>query len=124
MSHGEAQAEEFLAALAFEDAWRSRDPDAVMGFFAEDAELVSSGPFSGGGPYKGRAQIRPFVAEHLAEQVSVDLTKKQVARDGVAWTVRVLTGDGSANQVEGVAEAEFQGRKIKALRLGDGPRSS
>ena len=121
MSHGEAQAEEFLAALAFEDAWRSRDPDAVTGFFAEDAELVSSGPFSGR-PYKGRAQILPFVAEHLAEQVRVDLTKKQVARDGVAWTVRVLTGDGSANRVEGVAEAEFQGRKIKSLRLGDGPR--
>jgi NTE family protein len=118
MSHGEAQAEEFLATLAFEDAWRSRDPDAVMGFFAEDAVLVSSVPFSGGGPYKGRAQIRPFVTEHLAEQVRVDLTKKQVARDGVAWTVRVLTGDVSANRVEGVAEAEFQGRKIKALRLG------
>lgn len=85
---------------------------------AEDAELVSSGPFSGCGRYKGRAQIRPFVAEHLAEQFRVDLTKKQVARDRVAWTVRVLTGDGSANRVEGVADAEFQGRKIKTLRLG------
>jgi NTE family protein len=118
MSHGEAQAEEFLAALAFEDAWRSRDPDAVMGFFTEDAELVSSAPFSERGPYKGRAQIRPFVAEHLAEEVRVDLTKKQVARDGVTWTVRALTGKESADQVEGVAEVGFRGRKIKTLRLG------
>src|SRR5215216_4249305 len=118
MSHGEAQAEEFLAALAFEDAWRSQDPDAVMGFFTEDAELVSSAPFSGRGPYKGRAQIRPFVVEHLAEEVRVDLTKKQVARNEVAWTVRALGGDEPANnQVDGVAEAEFRGRKIKALRL-------
>src|ERR687893_1150094 len=80
MSHGEAQAEEFLAALAFEDAWRSRVPDAVMDFFADDAELVSSAPFPGRGPYRGRGQIRPFVTEHLAEEVRVDLTKKQVAR--------------------------------------------
>jgi NTE family protein len=122
MSHGEDRAEEFLAALAFEDAWRSRDPDAVMGFFAEDAVLVSSAPFSGGGPYKGRAQIRPFVTQHLAEEVRVDLTKKQVAHDGVAWTVKALPGEESAHRVEGVAEAGFRGRKVKALRLGAGPR--
>jgi NTE family protein len=123
MSYGEAQAEEFLAALAFEEAWRSRDPDAVMSFFTEDAELVSSAPFSEGGPCKGRAQIRPYVAEHLAEEVRVDLTKKQVARDGVAWTVRAITGEESANQVEGVAEAGFRGRKIKTFRLEAGTQS-
>jgi NTE family protein len=122
MAHGEARAEEFLAALAFEDAWRSRDPDAVIDFFTEDAELVSSAPFSEGGLYKGKAQIRPFVAEHLAEEVQVNLTKKQVARDGVTWTVRALTGEEPANQVEGVAEAGFRGRKIKTLRLGAGTR--
>jgi hypothetical protein len=94
----------------------------VMGFFTEDAQLVSSAPFSGRGPYKGRAQIRPFVTEHLAEEVRMDLTKKQVARDRVAWAVKALTGDESANRVEGVAEAEFRGRKLKALRLGNGPR--
>ena len=122
MSHGEAQAEEFLAALAFEDAWRSRDPETMMSFFTEDAELVSSAPFPEGGPYKGRAQIQPFVAEHLAEVARVDLTKKQVARDGVAWTVRALTDEESADQVEGVAEAEFRGGNVKTLRLGSGPR--
>ncbi len=90
-----------------------------MGFFTEDAELVSSAPFSGRGPYKGRAQIRPFVTEHLVDEFRVDLTKKQVARNEVAWTIRALGGDEPANsRVDGVAEAEFQGRKIKALRLG------
>jgi NTE family protein len=74
MSHGEARAEEFLVALAFEAAWRSRDPDAVAGFFAEDAELVSSAPFPGSGSYKGRARIRSFVTEYLAEKVRMDLT--------------------------------------------------
>src|ERR671911_1980042 len=60
MSHGEARAEEFLTALAFEDAWRNRNPDVVMSFFAEDAEIVSAAPFPGRGPYEGRAQLRSF----------------------------------------------------------------
>ena len=81
-------------------------------------------PFPERGPHKGRAQRRSFVTEHMAEEVRVDLTKKQVARNEVAWTVRALAGDESANnRVEGVAEAEFRGRKLKALRLGNGPRS-
>src|SRR5829696_4476661 len=122
-SHGEDRAEEFLAALAFEDAWRSREPDAVMGFFADDAELVSVAPFPGRGPYRGRGQIRPFVADHLAEEVRVDLTKKQVARNGVAWTIGLLRGEEPVNRVEGVAEAEFREGKIKTLRLSAGTRA-
>src|SRR5215207_6472120 len=123
MFHGEARAEEFLAALAFEDAWRSKDPEAVAEFFVEDAELVSSAPFPGRGPYKGRARIRSFVTDYLAEDVRMDLTKKQVARNGVAWTVRTGRGDEPANRAEGHVEAQFLEGKIKTLRLGDGTRS-
>ena len=123
MFHGEARAEEFLAALAFEDAWRSKDPEAVAEFFAEDVELVSSAPFPGRGTYKGRARIRSFVTEYLAEELSMDLTRKQVARNGVAWTVRTGRGDEPANRAEGHVEAQFLEGKIKTLRLGDGTRS-
>lgn len=123
MAHGESRAEEFLAALAFEDAWRSRDPDAVTSCFAEDAQLISSAPFPERGPYRGRARIRSFVTEYLAEEVRLDLTKKQVARDGVAWTVRAATGDGPANAVDGVVRAEFQEGKIRALHLSAGIRA-
>jgi NTE family protein len=123
MFHGEARAEEFLAALAFEDAWRSKDPEAVADFFAEDAELVSSAPFPGRGAYKGRARIRSFFTEYLAEEVRMDLTRKQVARNGVGWAVRTVTGDEPANRAEGFVEAQFLEGKIKALRLGDGTRS-
>jgi hypothetical protein len=45
IDHGEARAEQFLAALAFEDAWRRGDPAAVLACFAADAELVSAPPF-------------------------------------------------------------------------------
>jgi NTE family protein len=122
MFHGEARAEEFLAALAFEDAWRGRDAEAVADFFVEDAELVSSAPFPGRGVYKGRARIRSFVTKCLAEEVRMDLTRKQVARNGVGWAVRMVTGDEPANRAEGRVEAQFLEGKIKALRLGDGTR--
>ena len=120
MSHGESRAEEFLAALAFEDAWRSRDPAAIVGFFAEDAELVSSAPFPDIGSRSGKEEIRAFVAEHLGEDIRVDLTKKQVARDGVAWTVRAYRKYHPAAWVEGVAEARLREGKVKSLRLGSG----
>ncbi len=116
MSHGEDQAREFLTALAFEDAWRKRDPDAVTSFFAEDAELVCSPPFQECGTYKGREQIRPFVAKHLCGNIRINLTKKQVARNRVAWAIRARRGD-PATRVEGAAEAEFRDRKIRTFRL-------
>jgi NTE family protein len=122
MFHGEARAEEFLAALAFEDAWRGKDPEAVAGCFAEDAELVSLAPFPGRGAYKGRPRIRSFVTEYLAEEVRMDLTRKQVAHNGVAWAIRTVTGDKPANREEGFVEAQFLEGKIKSLRLGYGTR--
>ena len=39
IAHGEDRAAEFLAALAFEAAWRAGDADAVLACFADDAEL-------------------------------------------------------------------------------------
>ena len=120
ISHGEARAEEFLTALAFEDAWRSRDYEAVMGFFADDAELVSSTPFPEGGVYRGKEEIHTFLQEHLGKDVLMDLTKKQVARNRVAWAGRTFLDEDRADWAEGTAEAQFQGQKIKALRLSDG----
>jgi NTE family protein len=118
ISHGELRAEEFLAALAFEEAWKSRDPDAAMAFFADDATLTSSAPFTASGRHSGKTKIRAFVTEHLAREVRVDLTKKQIAQDGVAWRVRTPEGDGAEDRVEGVAEAVFRDGEIESLHLG------
>jgi len=118
ISHGEVRANEFLIALAFEEAWKSRDPDTVMAFFAEDATLTSSDPFPKSGSYGGRSRIRAFVTEHLARDVRVDLTKKQIAQNGVAWKVRMPAGVGPEARVEGVAEAVFRGSEIESFRLG------
>jgi NTE family protein len=77
IEHGEERAEEFLAALSFE---RAGDADAVLAHFADDAEV--SAPDADG-------DVAAFVRGRLADDVTVDATRKQVARDGVTWTVRV-----------------------------------
>ncbi len=80
IAHGELRAEEFLAALSFERAWRAGDADAVLAHFAEDASVAAPGADGG---------LAAFVRGRLADGVAVDATRKQVARDGVTWTVRV-----------------------------------
>ena len=113
MEHGEARAEEFLVALAFEDAWVRRDHEAVTGFFAEDAELVSAAPFPAPGSYRGRDAIGAYVREHFADEVVMDLTRKQVAGAGVTWSVRVRGGA----PPQGLAEAVFADGRVQTLRL-------
>jgi NTE family protein len=111
LRHGENCASEFLTALRFEDAWRERDHDAVLGFFAEDSELVSTSPFPPHGPSHGAAAAAGFLREHLTADVRVDLTRKQIARDQITWTVR-------SAEVRGRAEARFSEGRISSLRLG------
>ena len=117
IDHGEARAAEFLAALAFEGAWRRRDPGAVLACFADDAELVSAPPFPDRGSLRGRQRIGRFVREHLTADLHVDTTRKQVARDRVTWTVRAYRDDPAAT-VQGRAEAELRAGRIVAFRLG------
>src|SRR5512132_172734 len=117
LAHGQARAEEFLAALAFERAWRDRDPAAVLGCFADDAELWSAAPFPERGGLRGRQWIGRFVREHLTTDLHVDPTRKQVAGHRVTWTVRAWRDDPD-RRVQGHAEAELRDGKVVALRLG------
>jgi NTE family protein len=121
MSHGEQQAGEFLAALAFERAWADKDVAAVMGLFAEDPELVSAPPFTGqSGSHRGSGQVRQFVQERMSAGVRVDLKHELVARERVTWMVRIRS-DRPGTDLHGQAEAEFRGGKVTSLRLGPLP---
>ena len=71
IAHGEARGAEFLAALAFEAAWRGQDPKAVLACFADDAELVSGPPFPDRGSLRGKA-LRQFVRRHLTTDLHID----------------------------------------------------
>ena len=102
IEHGAERAEEFLAALSFERAWRAGDADAVLAHFAEDAELSAPG---------ADGDVAAFVRGRLADGVTVDATRKQVARDGVTWTVRI---DGERSR----AHAELRDGRITRFVVG------
>jgi NTE family protein len=123
MHYGERRAGELFGALAFEEAWASGDPDAVLGFFSEDAEIRLPGtPMfrDGRASYKGERHVRDFVRERLANAggVRVDPAKKQVAGEAVTWTVRVSpppSDEADGEPAEGTAEAIFEEGKIRTL---------
>jgi NTE family protein len=120
IAHGEQQAGEFLAALAFERAWAGRDVAAVMELFTEDPELVCAPPFTGPGRHRGSGPVRQAVQEQLSAGVRVDLTRKLVARERVTWTLRTRD-DHAGTDLPGQAGAEFRGGKVTSLRLGPLP---
>jgi NTE family protein len=114
---GRGQADEFLTALAFERSWRDQDSEAVLSFFADDVELVSTEPFPEAGPIRGVSDVSAFIDEHLASAI-IDLTRKQVARDRVAWTVKTSSAASSGGQTRGRAEVAMTAGRITSLKLG------
>ena len=116
MTHGEQQAEEFLAARAFERAWMNEDADAVMALFTQDCELVCAPPFAQPGRYHGPEQVGQFVHQQLSHGFGIDLTHKNVARERVTWTIRARRG-GPETSLHGYAEAEFRSGKVASLRI-------
>jgi NTE family protein len=117
MSHGEQQAEEFLAALAFERAWANRDVVAMMELFAAEPKVVSAPPFTGQESHQGTPQVRQFVQNQLSAGLQLDLTHKLLARDRVTWTVRARD-DRQETELHGQVEAELRSGKVATLRLG------
>ena len=112
MALGEQQAEEFLAMLAFERAWRSGDVDAVLAVLAPDVELVSVAPFRPREGLRGE-HARAEVAE-LCTAVKLDLTRKQLTRERATWTVRL----GAEPDHRGRVDAEIADARVTRLRLG------
>jgi NTE family protein len=113
MVQGERQAEEFLAARAFEDAWRRGDVVEVLKLFGPNVELTFAEPF----------QVRPLLrgddahdaVRQLCKDVRMDLTHKQLTRERAVWTVRL---DGSASSAQGRIEAAFDDGRVVRVQLG------
>jgi NTE family protein len=120
IAHGRAQADEFLTALAFERAWKEQNSEAVLGFFADDVELTSAEPFPEAGPTKGLGPVRAFIDEHLSSAI-IDLTRKQVVRDRVIWTVKTSHPRSSGAPARGRAEIALADGRITSLTLGPSP---
>jgi hypothetical protein len=123
MRYGERRAGEFFGTLAFEEAWTSGNPDAVLGYFSEEAEIRLLGApqlRDGQTSYRGKRELRDFIRERLAGDVRINPAKKQVAGEAVTWTVRIspgLSGQAESEPAEGAAEAVFEEGKIRRLTL-------
>jgi NTE family protein len=116
IAHGEERAEEFLVALAFERAWTARDVEATLAFFADDARLASGAPFPELSPITGTPAIRRFLRDHLARDVTIDVTHKQIAGDRVTWSAR-WHPRGATERVRGEITATFHDAQITTLTL-------
>ncbi|MDT7555271.1 MAG: hypothetical protein QOI16_3811 [Pseudonocardiales bacterium] len=113
MDQGERQVEEFLAARAFEHAWRSGADDEVLELFAPDAELTSTAPFRVRPNLRG--QDAHDAIRELRSDVRMDLTHKQLTRERAVWTVRL---EGSPSDTRGRIEAEFEDGRVVRVQLG------
>jgi NTE family protein len=113
MDQGERQVEEFLAARAFEDAWRAAADDEVLELFAPDAELTSTAPFRVRPNLRGQDAHDAIRA--LRSDVRMDLTHKQLTRERAVWTVRL---EGSPSDTRGRIEAEFEDGRVVRVQLG------
>ena len=94
LEYGRARADDFLAALALEAAWRRGDSRALRAAGLDDE-----------------------VARRLCGEIVVDLTRHQMAGDTVVWNLRERDGDRSWR-----AEASFSGGRLIRLELAPAAR--
>jgi NTE family protein len=116
IAHGESRAAEFLAALAFERAWRAGDAEATASFFADDARLVSQAPFPEHREIRGATAIHRFLRAHLGPGIAIDVTRKQIAGDRVTWSAR-WRADEAAAPARGEIQAELRDEQVTHLAL-------
>ncbi|MEJ2890438.1 patatin-like phospholipase family protein [Actinomycetospora aeridis] len=100
---GRNQADVFLAALAFEQAWTRGDTTALRSLLGGAAIEIEA-------PVRPPADLPAF----LADTVVRDVTRKELVGEDVVWRV---TLDG----VPGLLTVTFVGTRIVALRLGPVP---
>ena len=116
IEQGKARADELVTALAFESAWRTGDPDAIVSFFTDDAEVASAAPFPVQPTERGKEAARRLATDWLSTGVRGDPPRKQISGDTVVWRVRSRKRD-TGERLLGVAEARFHAGKVTSFRL-------
>ena len=102
---------------SFMQAWNTRDVDAVMDHFSEDAAYanVPMGP-----PHVGKADIRAFIDGFIGMATSIEfVVHNQVeGADGVVMNERtdILELDGKKIELPVMGVFEFSDGKISAWR--------
>ena len=108
---------------ACDAAWNAHDLEAVMACFTDDAVVTQLPPPPDGGVYRGKEQIRRWVAAVLPG-FHVDSREHRASGDTVTWTASVR-GDlfremGFSQPFEADAEAVVRAGKIASF-LGRNP---
>ena len=105
---------------AFDAACNSRDLEAVMAFFADDAVVTQRPPPPDGGVYRGKDHVRRWFAPQLAG-FHVDSQDHRTSGETVAWTATlsadVLRRSGISHPVEARAEAVVRAGKIVSFAV-------
>ena len=114
---GLRQADEFLAARGFENAWHSGDADAVLAYFAEDCLVKVAAPFRPLAATTDGDSVRALVTDRLTTQIEVNFNRLQLARETVTWKVRATSPD-DGSQIDGTATVMFRGGKLVSFILG------
>jgi len=114
---GLRQADEFLAARGFENAWHSGDADAVLAYFAEDCLVKVAAPFRPLAATTDGDAVRALVTDRLTTQIEVNFNRLQLARETVTWKVRATSPD-DGSQIDGTATVMFRGGKLVSFILG------
>lgn len=117
IEHGKARADQFVTALAFENAWRGGDRDLMVGFFADDAQISSAAPFAERPTERGKDVVLGVIDSWLAVGLRVDPTHKQIAGDTVTWRVRSAKANPGERKV-GSAQARFVDGQVVSFQLG------
>ena len=86
----------------------------MLTLFDDDAELVATAPFPAARPVRGIDHVAAYLAEHLGT-LQLDLTRKQVAREHVTWSVKTPAGVGASAQIA------IRDGRITSLALGPTP---
>jgi NTE family protein len=109
ISHGKEQAADFMASIRFETLWRTRDVNGMTHYFADDATIFADVPECRVDRTNRPADVHRFVTEQLLQAARIDLTRKRVFRDSVAWDVRI---PGGLPHHRGLAKATFRNGRV------------
>lgn len=114
MDLGRRQAQEQVDAMAFEHAWNAdeREPGALMGRFADSAEVSSTHPLAPLEPTGDRERIRGFFDEF---GLSVATSRARVCADGARWTIRSSLD----RRIEARVRASFDDGQIRTLTVSE-----
>lgn len=114
---GRRQADDFLVARRFEQAWAAGDADGMLGFFADDCEVSTAAPFRTLAATRSRAAVEGLITERIRAGVRIDFSRKQIARETVRWRVRATAPD-TGEVRTGLAEAAFTDGRVTRFTLG------